>query len=145
MELYKILIIVGAVLIGLIFLATLFSASSANNEYREKTVILTGSQEVPPNISQANGILRYTYKPSEKAIHYESHYSGLSSEYVSSHFHSGRVGENGPILKEVEFRDGRASGVWTLTDSDVEKLINNSIYFNIHSRIYPDGEIRGQL
>ena len=110
-----------------------------------KSLTLTGSQEAPPNNSSATGSLKYIYNPKDKTLRYESVYTGLSSAYSGAHFHSGAVGQNGPILKEVDFVNQRATGVWSLTDADIVRLNNGQVYFNIHSTLYPDGELRGQL
>jgi hypothetical protein len=86
-----------------------------------------------------------------------------------AHIHLGEVGEDGPVVvwlypepgaNEPELLEGRVDGVLateTIADDDVgdeadgsvatlvEEIRDGNAYVNVHTRAYPDGEIRGQL
>lgn len=89
-----------------------------------------------------------------------------------AHIHRAPEGENGPIIFNLEViteqedqiiadegydpsvamllqddddGSGLLRGEFELTDDQVEALINEDFYINIHTEQYPSGEIRGQL
>jgi hypothetical protein len=94
---------------------------------------------------------------------------GLTGTFAAAHFHCGRPGENGPVVfglvnpGPLQFDGRRISG--TLTNADftgadclpvIGRPVNNLvalafamrdglIYANVHSDIFPAGEIRGQM
>jgi hypothetical protein len=95
--------------------------------------------------------------------------NGLTGTFAAAHFHCGRPGENGPIVfglvnpGPLEFDGQRIRG--TLTNADytgadcsevIGRPVNNIvslafamrdglIYANVHSDVFPAGEIRGQM
>jgi hypothetical protein len=104
------------------------------------------------------GIFRYI--PAETALTFDVQFQGLVGATVTgAHFHNAPVNVNGPIVRGVppaiSFDDtppfGFYTGVWTASDSApltpalVTELLANRIYFNIHTNLFPSGEVRGQL
>jgi hypothetical protein len=95
--------------------------------------------------------------------------TGLTGTFAAAHFHCGAPGENGPIVFGLQnpgpllFDGRRIAG--TLTNADftgadcvevIGRPVNNLvalaiamrdglIYANVHSDIFPAGEIRGQM
>lgn len=95
--------------------------------------------------------------------------NGLTGTFAAAHFHCGRPGQNGPVVfglvnpGQLEFDGQRIRG--TLTNADftgadcvevVGRPVNNIvalafamrdglIYANVHSDVFPAGEIRGQM
>lgn len=93
----------------------------------------------------------------------------LTGTFAAAHFHCGRPGENGPVVfglvnpGQLEFDGKRIRG--TLTNADytgadcveiigrpVDNLVSLAfamrdglIYANVHSDVFPAGEIRGQM
>lgn len=87
-------------------------------------------------------------------------FSGLSSNLATeiaggAHLHAGMAGENGPVafVLNVDSGDDLTSGVLHATqnmftiedDMLLETLLNSGLFVNIHSEMFPAGEIRGQL
>ena len=92
----------------------------------------------------------------------------LTGSFAAAHFHCGRAGENGPVVfglvnpGPLSFDGHRIRG--TLTNADfsgadctpiIGRPVNNIaalkfaileglIYVNVHSTVFPPGEIRGQ-
>ncbi|MCH9032401.1 MAG: CHRD domain-containing protein, partial [candidate division Zixibacteria bacterium] len=64
---------------------------------------------------------------------------------IDSHIHLGSAGTGGPI------QFGFASSVspiidsWALSTGDVQNLLDGNLYVNLHSSLFPAGEIRGQI
>ncbi|WP_417310078.1 CHRD domain-containing protein [Devosia sp.] len=74
-------------------------------------------------------------------------YEGLSGPVTAAHFHGpASEGENAPPVVPI---DGDLTSPITgnvqLTDAQVTQLNDAMWYFNIHTEMYPDGEIRGQV
>ena len=74
-------------------------------------------------------------------------FEGLSGPVTAAHFHGpASEGENAPPVVPV---DGELSSPITgnvqLTDAQVTQLNDAMWYFNIHTEMFPDGEIRGQV
>jgi hypothetical protein len=132
---------------------------------------LTGSQEVPPNMSPAVGFGTFVLNTAGTELTFNITFSGLIGGRISgAHFHNAPPGVNGGIVRHVSAASvpgpaGVFSGVWTVNDPPlagvdpnrgpltsflVGELFAGRIYFNIHTNDgippdFPGGEIRGQL
>ena len=122
---------------------------------------LSGANEVPPNESDAHGVIIVKIASDESSIDYKLIVS--NAENVSAaHFHLGSEGVNGPVVAHlfngplVENQNGILSeGTITASNvsgpllGDLEALIDTMragyIYTNVHTVLLPGGEIRGQL
>ncbi len=113
---------------------------------------LSAAQEVPPVAgitARGSGIYILTDAGLEYAITVDT--AGLSGPIVSAHFHHGRVGTNGEVVRDLSFSDGQAVGIWNSMDSQpltpalTDALLAGNIYVNIHTAANPSGEIRGQV
>lgn len=126
-------------------------------------VTYNGANERPtPTNSSATAIGTFTYETAKDDILYSVSYSGLSGSAQAAHLHIGGPRGVGPIILPMLPNPTGTSGVisGTLTNAD---LINqavsgvtdisqvnalalaNGIYANLHSTVFPGGEIRGQL
>ncbi len=106
---------------------------------------LKGESETPPNSSTATGDATLTYNKDTKIFSIVVHFSGLTA--TASHIHKGPVGVAGnvifpftpPITSPINYTSP------VLTTSQDSALNANLYYVNVHSAVYPAGEIRGQL
>ncbi len=113
---------------------------------------LTGGGEVPANSSPARGLMQGTFDTDTKTLEWRVTYSGLATEPIGAHFH-GPVSylgltpeENAPI--QVATPGNLASpfhGVAKIDDVQAKDLKDGRWYFNVHSKQYPGGEIRGPI
>ena len=139
------------------------------------SVTLTGAQETPPNSSTANGTGTLTWNAAANALTYDFIVRGLNFGQVTSmHFHSGAAGMASPIafgqLNPAQDTDDfmttmnadgswTVHGVWEMTDLAASIPITNfapvlssatvgspvPLYWDVHTTMFPNGEIRGQL
>jgi len=110
------------------------------------TIALDGSQETPPNVSNATATGWAILNRDASSLTYQFTYAQLDSPFTASHFHSAPPGVKGSVVMPINFIGNTASGVWSnIPDSLVAELLKGNIYTNIHSMKYPGGEIRGQL
>jgi CHRD domain len=113
---------------------------------------LTGTGEVPPNNSPARGLMEGTFDTDTNTLTWTVTYSGLSSPPIAAHFH-GPVSylgltpeENAPI--QVGTPGNLASpfhGVAKIDDTQAKDLKDGRWYFNLHSKDFVAGEIRGPV
>lgn len=75
----------------------------------------------------------------------------LEIQGTAAHIHQGSVGEDGPILFNVNVvpsgnnRGGELIFTRQLSDADADLFRDGELYINIHSENYPGGELRAQL
>jgi CHRD domain len=113
---------------------------------------LTGGSEVPANDSPARGLMEGTFDTDANTLEWTVTYSGLTTAPISASFH-GPVSylgltpeENAPI--QVETLGSLASpfhGVAEIDDDQAKDLKDGRWYFNLHSKKFPAGEIRGPV
>lgn len=73
-------------------------------------------------------------------------FTGMSSAATGAHIHNGPPAQPGPVIHTLEVSqatNGSVNGTISLTDEQVEALINNEFYIQIHSESNPPGELRG--
>jgi CHRD domain-containing protein len=113
---------------------------------------LTGAGEVPANGSAARGLMQGIFDTDSNTLEWTVTYSGLSSPPIGAHFH-GPVSylgltpeENAPI--QVGTPGSLSSpfhGVAKIDDAQAKDLKDGRWYFNLHSKTFPAGEIRGPV
>ena len=123
---------------------------------------LTGAAEVPPNSSPATGVVTLFYDDNNSALTTDDRYSfalsafGLSGQITGAHIHRAPAGVNGPVVVPLNaapftfFQSGSTvliggSNVAPPYASFLSDLQAGLAYTNIHTALYPGGEIRGQL
>ena len=105
---------------------------------------LTGWEEVPPRETPAWGIGHATLDLDTNWFTFEYSFEGLLAPQTAAHIHVAPRGVNGPVLYPLP-NGSPASLSLTLTDEDVMNLRAGNWYVNVHSQLYPGGEIRGQF
>jgi len=108
------------------------------------------TQETQPVTSSGTGTTGIIL--TEEGVMYDATVTALTGAIGETHFHRGPMGTDGPIIKPLSFSGTEISGIWTMTDvsspltvEDVNSLKAGNIYINVHTAMYPAGEIRGQL
>ncbi len=157
-------------------LATVLSLITAINSFDTKsnilnayatvagfTVELSGNEEVPPLQTDAKGSAEFT-APHFDNIGYSVNVSNID-KVTMAHIHSGKIGENGPIVVTLfktetpstePINGNLVSG--NITNANLEgpmagkTLIDltksmelGETYVNVHTEENPNGEIRGQI
>jgi plastocyanin len=64
---------------------------------------------------------------------------------TNGHVHYGVPGVEGPVAFPFSSFTSPIVETWNLDPDDVDSLLNNGLYVNIHTAAFPSGEIRGQL
>ena len=128
------------------------SLAFPNGEIRGQIAVHVGSarlsaaQEVPPTPSLATGTGTLVIDPATRATSGRITLSGMTA--ISAHVHQAPPGVNGPIIVPL---NSAGAGVWAvppntrLTAGQFAAFKQGNLYFNAHSVLFPDGEIRGQI
>ena len=113
---------------------------------------LNGAKEVPPVITNANGIFLGTFNSDSKTLTITGEYQNLSGPATMAHIHGpADTASIAPIVFTLSFAggtpdtNGTLSGSFTLTDAQLADLDAGKYYVNIHTAANPNGEIRGQI
>ncbi len=152
-----------AVLLGLLALLVSTAAAAQQRQHFEAT--LSGSEEVPPNMSEATGRAELRVSADRATIRFrlEARHVEDALAIAGAHVHCAPPGVNGPVVAFLAGQvaggfDGRFTTSGTLTDANLvntscgatiaalaESMASGMTYVNVHSTAYPGGLIRGQL
>ncbi|GAA4405766.1 CHRD domain-containing protein [Nibrella viscosa] len=141
-------------------------AASARKGVQDNfTAHLTAAQEVrtPPveSKAQGQGLLRFSKDGTE--VYFKLIVSNLT-DITMAHLHKAVAGQNGGVVVDLIMMPGipgKSNGViaeGTFTAASLKgalagmtleslrtALQNGEIYFNVHTKAYPGGEVRGQV
>jgi len=106
---------------------------------------LDGLQEVPPNASPATGTASIVLDDVANTITVDLHFSGLLAAQTAAHIHGpAPPGVNAGVL--VGFPVGQFDNqVFPITDTIEGHIKAGLTYVNVHTTLFPGGEIRGQV
>lgn len=130
------------------------------------TGLLTGNEQVPSVDSNGRGVAVFR-RTTDAELEYGLLAFGLDAPVTKAHIHTGESGESGPHI--VNLVDGDATeeqhlfgssvvATGTISDDDLvgpyegsslddltTEMAGGKTYVNVHSKEYPDGEIRDQI
>jgi riboflavin synthase alpha subunit len=107
---------------------------------------LTQAEEVPPTGSAATGTGTLVIDPFTRGATGSIEVTGMAT--TAAHVHQAAPGVNGPIIVPL---DNTGANVWsvpansTLTAEQWLAFQQGNLYYNAHSLLFPNGEIRGQI
>ena len=121
---------------------------------------LSGQEEVPPVQTTASGMA--WFKPMQDKVWFKVNVTDMQG-VTQAHIHTGKVGENGPVVVTLYKSDtpqpinGKLA-YGNITANLLEgpmkgkqlsdlatAMSNGSTYVNVHTEKHPNGEIRGQI
>lgn len=134
-------------LIGLALLGVVGSAAQAT--VWSFDCLMDGLQENPPNASPGTGFASGTVDDVSGAVSLSGTFSGLLASASAAHIHGlAGPGVNAGVLIPLSVTaatSGTVSGGGTLSAANVTGMLNGLTYVNIHTSVFPGGEIRGQI
>ncbi len=109
------------------------------------TARLTGAKEVPVVNTIAKGLITAVIVGNEVTIN--AVFDSLSGPVTACHFHKGSTTTTGPSIQNyvTSVRGNRLYLKTTLTNAQIADMMEDSIYFNVHTAANGTGEIRGQM
>jgi hypothetical protein len=130
---------------GLGAAAIVLAACAAMSGAKTVNVKLSGSEEVPPVTTSAQGQGSFTVSE-DKSVSGSITVMGLTP--TAAHIHTGAAGQNGPVAIGLQ-KSGDVS--WSVppgakfTDTQYDAFRSGNTYVNVHTNANKGGEIRGQL
>ncbi len=138
-----------------LFLLTMSSCEKRDiedNILNRTNILLSGGQEVPATPSMATGSMNYSYNKINKTLTYKVTWSGLSGNVTGMHIHGATdPGFNAGVIQSFSGFPASPAGTYNgsvVIDGVVfkeEEVLGGKMYVNIHTALYPGGEIRGQI
>jgi hypothetical protein len=119
-------------------------ATAAGASAQTFTISLNGSNEDPPNASPATGTGTATLNAATNEITLHVEFSGLLAPQTGAHIHQAPPGVNGPVIIPLPL-GSPIDGVFVLSDAQEAECLAGNLYVNVHTTMFPGGEIRGQL
>jgi hypothetical protein len=137
-------LIIAAVAVAL---AVVFAGPASAQYY---VAHLDGAQEVqnPPVVTPATGLACFTLEDDGVYfyLNYELSFSGLLAAQTAAHIHGpAAVGVNAGILFPFPLGSPIFGTFGPLLPAQVTQLNSQLWYVNVHTTLYPGGEIRGQI
>ncbi len=141
----------GLLTVSLAASMALLPTRSARADLITYQAFLTSAQEAPPTSSIGTGIGIVILDTVADTIKVDLSWINLTSNATVAHIHGpASPGVNGPVL--FPFTGVPASTVgaipeqtFAITAAQIGFLQAGLFYFNVHSRLSPGGEIRGQI
>lgn len=78
----------------------------------------------------------------------EGSFEGMSSPATGAHMHNGPPAQPGPVVHTLNIDQapaGTISATLELTDDQVQALMDNALYIQVHSENNAPGELRGWI
>ena len=114
--------------------------------------VINGGQEVPPTTSNAIGVALLTFDSTTDDLCYSISFTTLVGTETAAHFHGPAApGTNAPIIFFITppgpspLGSPKTGCVGPLSGPQQSDLKKGKIYLNVHSTVFPGGEIRGQI
>lgn len=148
------------------------ASSGSSNEFHAQRFFharLKGANETPAVSTVASGDARLTISEDETELSFRLRYDGLEGNVTAAHIHLGQAGIAGGVIAHLCGGGGKpacpappADVTGTIVAADVtgpagqgiaagqldeviRALRQGLVYANVHSSMFPGGEIRGQL
>lgn len=124
------------------------AAASAQTTYQ---AFLSGLNAVPANASPATGFGTVVLNAAMDQITVNMNWSGLVAPATAAHIHGpANAGQNAAVMFPFIGVLAATAGsippqVFAITPTEVGYLQTGMLYMNIHTSIFPGGEIRAQL
>lgn len=109
---------------------------------------LSGLQEVPPNASPAVGTGLVTLNTDTNMLSWDISFGGLLAPVSASHFHAPALpGVNAGVVLPIAGAGAISPiiGQSVISDLFESQILGGLSYVNVHSTMFPGGEIRGQV
>jgi hypothetical protein len=121
---------------------------ASSQESYKLSAKLTGSQETPKTGSKGTGVFTGTVveKGKSKTLTWKLTFKNLSGPAQAAHIHLGKKGVAGPVSIPLcgPCKSG-AHGSTKVTEKIVSAFEHHGAYANVHTKKFPNGEIRGQI
>lgn len=128
-----------------LFVVVAFAGTAAAGPTHRFEFGLSGIEEVPPNASPATGFAIVDYNDVTNLLEWNITYNGLVGVQTAAHFHGpAPAGVNAGVRVNIGVGNPLIGNA-VISDAFEAELLAGLWYVNIHSTVFPGGEIRGQV
>jgi hypothetical protein len=106
---------------------------------------LCGDQMAPWNNSAALGMGMFSMDQADCYINYLVMTDGLGGQPTEGHIWQGATGQNGSQLYPMDAQVPLISGIGAIKSGEGALIESGGAYMTVHTPLFPDGEIRGQI
>jgi hypothetical protein len=106
---------------------------------------LDGAQEVPPNASPGVGTASVVVDLTANTLSLDLTFHGLLAAETNAHIHGPAPAGVSAGIKFGLPLGNKKVAVWNYAQSDEADILAGLMYVNVHSGMFPGGEIRGQI
>lgn len=122
---------------------------------------LSGTQEVPPVSTLSKGSFSLFHDIDRNYTEFRLMITPPTEEAITitgMHIHTGVEGNNGPVVRDLAMLGGltlpkvvtstlQVAGVISpsMNETELQQLVGNGLYINVHTTVNPSGAIRGQI
>jgi hypothetical protein len=120
---------------------------SAGAQVHFGTFNIDASQEVPPSGTAGTGTVTLTLDVGAGTAQAVGTYQNLAGNASTSHLHAAPIGQNGGIVIPLNASGGTSGTIFAggaVNAAQVALILAGGTYVNIHTSLFPAGEIRGQ-
>lgn len=130
--------------------AVLMAASAAQAQFWNMQAVLDGLQETPPNASPSTGTCSIVINQANNLVDVNCSFTPLLGSLLNAHIHIAPTGVPGPVIVPLvlNFAGPNTVGVTgggPLSAANLAAMLGGGTYVNVHSTVFPGGEIRGQI
>lgn len=124
---------------------TAFPGGEIRGQIVASLAVMDGRQEVPPVATPACGCIFLSLNRATAELGYDSRHAGLTSPETAAHIHGfAPPGANAGVLVPLPAGPIKR-GTWNFGAANLLAVLDQRTYINVHSAMFPGGEIRGQL
>jgi hypothetical protein len=133
-------------IISVAILGGAMGAAPLNGDVYTYRFDLDASQEVPPNNSIGTGQAIVSLDTDTGELTWSVRYQDLTGTATAAHFHGPAPrGTNAGIQVGLDHTQNPIEGSTSISSAQMDQLLDGLWYINIHTQMFPGGEIRGQV
>jgi hypothetical protein len=108
---------------------------------------LLPENQVPPVASDGSGVARVTLNQGQGQVCWDITVTDLTTPVILAHIHRGAAGSNGPVVVDFMEPVNGLTGCVHADEALIKDIRQNpsGYYVNVHTTMFPVGEVRGQL
>ncbi len=127
-------------------LTALTGIAPAEAKVLKYTAMLSGKNAVPPNDSKGTGEIKVRLNTKTMMLRWHGDYKGLSGPQTMAHFHGpAKAGTAAGVLVPAMAPASPFKGKAKITDAEAKDIEGGMVYYNVHTKAHPGGEISGWL
>ena len=122
-------------------------ATEATHGGRPLHATLLPQNSVPPVASSGSGTALVTLNQGQGEVCWDISVQGLTTPVILAHIHQGTAGVNGPVVVDFMEPVNGLNGCVSADPTLIKQIRQNpaDYYVNVHTTMFPAGEVRGQL